>query len=128
MSHVYIKALETAPKRYDKGINWLSWGGIEKIRNKIAELASSFGSKVLEIGAGTASQAIKLAQLGMDVVGIDHSPAMLSIANNKLENLRKKGEISAEVADRISLLNKAAVELDEFDSNSFDVVTSTLGF
>jgi len=31
MSYVYMKALETAPERYDKGINWLGWGKLLEI-------------------------------------------------------------------------------------------------
>ncbi len=123
-----MKALESAPERYDKGIKWLSWGKLTKIREHITDLIEAEGQKVLEIGVGTATQALLLAERGIRVVGIDHSPKMLSIAQEKLDLKRKEGSEGAQIASRIELLHKAAVQLDEFPSNSFDVVTSTLVF
>jgi ubiquinone/menaquinone biosynthesis C-methylase UbiE/ferredoxin len=128
MSYVYMKALESAPERYDKGINWLGWGKLEKIRIYIADLIEAEGGNVLELGVGTGTQAILLAKRGIRVIGIDHSPKMLSIAREKLETKRKEGESGERIASKIELQHKAAVQLDEFPSNSFDIVTSTLVF
>ncbi|MHA1378289.1 MAG: corrinoid protein-associated methyltransferase CpaM [Candidatus Helarchaeota archaeon] len=128
MSYVYMKALETAPERYDKGISWLGWGKLSDIRVHIRDIIKSEGKKVLEIGVGTGTQALLLAEQGLEVVGIDHSPGMLTVAQKKIDAKKEEGEQGIEIASRIELQNKAAVELDEFPSNSFDVITSTLVF
>jgi ubiquinone/menaquinone biosynthesis C-methylase UbiE/ferredoxin len=128
MSYVYMKALESSPERYDKGIQWLGWGNLDKIRNRIAELAESNGQDVLEIGVGTGTQAMLFAERGLNVVGFDKSAEMLSIAKLKLDKRRNEDVEAREVVSRIKLLQKSAAEIDEFSGESFDVVTSTLVF
>ena len=44
------------------------------------------GGPVLELGVGTGRVAIPTARLGIDVVGIDSSEAMLAVARNKLDD------------------------------------------
>ncbi len=128
MSYVYMRALETAPERYDRGIRWLSWNRLTRIRDEITEAVADSAGNVLDIGVGTATQAILMARRGVHVVGIDHSPGMLSIARRKLELLTEEDTAGPEVARRIELQNKAAVQLDEFPPHSFDAVTATLVF
>ncbi|GAB4309324.1 MAG: hypothetical protein Kow0069_08480 [Promethearchaeota archaeon] len=132
MSYVYMKALETAPQRYDKGIKWLGWGKLDGVREEIAELSAGAveggAGAVLELGCGTGTQALLLARRGLRVTGMDHSRGMLSVARDKLEELRASGPEGEEAAGRVTLLHKAVVELDEFPDASFDVVTSTLVF
>ncbi len=41
------------------------------------------GGPVLELGVGTGRVAIPIAQAGVDVVGVDHSPRMLEVAKRK---------------------------------------------
>ena len=58
------------------------------------------GGPVLELGVGTGRIAIPTAQLGIDVVGIDTSEAMLSQARRKLKSLRVgSGDIELIAAD-----------------------------
>ncbi len=128
MSYVYMKALESAPERYDVGINWLGWGRLTAIRSHIADLMEGEGHKVLEIGVGTGTQALLLAERGLQVLGIDNSSRMLSIAQRKLESKRRESEEGKRIASRIELQLKGAAELDKFPSNSFDFVTSTFVF
>ena len=45
------------------------------------------GGPVLELGVGTGRVAIPTARIGIDVVGIDSSEAMLAVARNKLDSL-----------------------------------------
>jgi ubiquinone/menaquinone biosynthesis C-methylase UbiE len=47
-------------------------------------LARRCGSPILELGCGTGRVALHLAQAGFEVVGLDTSSAMLSIAHEKL--------------------------------------------
>ncbi|MCY4653157.1 MAG: class I SAM-dependent methyltransferase [Dehalococcoidia bacterium] len=58
------------------------------------------GGPVLELGVGTGRIAIPTAQLGIDVVGIDTSEAMLSQARRKLKSLREgSGDVELIAAD-----------------------------
>ncbi len=58
------------------------------------------GGPVLELGVGTGRIAIPTAQLGINVVGIDTSAAMLSRARRKLGSLREgSGEVELIAAD-----------------------------
>ena len=121
MSYVFMKVLESAPRRYDLGIRLLSLGRISRVHQEMAERGTSEGSRALDIGSGTGSLAIACARRGVQVTGIDISPQMLDIARRKVEQ--------AELADSITLLQMSAIELDErFDAESFDTIMSSLTF
>ena len=51
------------------------------------EEARRAGSPVLELGCGTGRILIPIAQAGIDVVGLDCSPAMLAVARKKISEL-----------------------------------------
>ncbi len=58
------------------------------------------GGPVLELGVGTGRVAIPTAQMGIDVVGVDTSEAMLSRARQKLGSLREgAGSVELIAAD-----------------------------
>lgn len=121
MSYVFMKVLESAPRRYDLGIRLLSLGRISRVHQEMAERGMSEGSRALDIGCGTGSLAIACARRGGQVTGIDISPQMLDIARRKVEQ--------AELADSITLLQMSAIELDEgFEPDSFDTIMSSLTF
>jgi SAM-dependent methyltransferase len=61
------------------------------------EQARNAGNRVLELGVGTGRVAIPLARAGLQVTGVDRSPAMLAIA------MRKTAALPSEVQDRLSL-------------------------
>ena len=71
-----------------------------------AQQAVESGGPVLELGVGTGRVAIPTAQLGINVVGIDSSPAMLSKARGKLSSLRE---------------GAGSVELIQADMRDFDL-------
>ena len=60
------------------------------------EEARRSGGPVLELGCGTARVAIPIARTGIDIVGIDSSPAMLEVARLKVDGAR--------LADRLRLV------------------------
>jgi ubiquinone/menaquinone biosynthesis C-methylase UbiE len=121
MSYVFMKVLESAPRRYDLGIRLLSLGRITRVHQEMAERSVSEGSRALDIGCGTGSLAIACARRGAQVTGIDISPQMLDIARRKVEQ--------AELTDSITLLQMSAIELDEgFEGESFDAIMSSLTF
>jgi SAM-dependent methyltransferase len=65
-----------------------------------AEEAKRAGSPILEIGVGTGRLAFCLASVGLDVVGIDSSPAMLRLLETKRKTVGgQPGRVKALAAD-----------------------------
>ena len=58
------------------------------------------GGPVLELGVGTGRVAVPTVQMGIDVVGVDNSEAMLAVASRKAETLgNDAGKLELVVAD-----------------------------
>ncbi len=120
MSYVYMKVLESAPERYDRGMRLLTLGRLERVRR---DITSHFdpGDEVLELGCGTGKLAVMLARQGVQVTGIDISPPMLAQASQ-----RRQAE---GLEERLALRDLSVVDLDRaFEAASFDGVVSTLVF
>lgn len=118
-TYVYMRLLESSPRRYDTGIRMLSLGGVDAMYDEVARAAVPEGStpRVLEIGCGTGSLTRALAERGARVVALDQSAEMLDVARAK----------TAPYGPRVELVEMAAVEIgDRFDAGSFDAVASTL--
>ncbi len=132
MSYVYMKVLESAPARYDRGMRLLTLGRLEQVQRDIAaRLASrvqpsvprpsTAGPRVLDVGCGTGALAARLARQGCHVTGIDAAPAMLAQAGQRV---RAEG-----LGSQVTLRELGVAELDTaFDNASFDAVTATLLF
>lgn len=126
MTYIYMKVLESAPGRYDRGMAILTLGRLAKAHRDIAERIEP-GWRVLDIGCGTGSLAVLIARRGAQVVGIDISAPMLDVA------IQKARQAEIESADEkdpmITLREMGAVELDTaFDDATFDAVVSSLTF
>ena len=104
MSYVFMKVLESAPRRYDFGIRILSLGRIDRVRQEMAEWGASDGVRALDIGCGAGSLAIACARRGAQVTGIDISPLMLDIARQKVKQ--------AGLEDSITLMEMHAFDPD----------------
>jgi ubiquinone/menaquinone biosynthesis C-methylase UbiE len=118
--YVYMKVLESAPGRYDRGIRMLSHGAIDLVYGLIAERVADPGKRVLDIGCGTGGVTLACAARGASVVGIDINAGMLEVARSKLEPT---------LAERVELLELGAMEIeDRFPEESFDAVVSCLAF
>lgn len=120
-TYVYMRFLESAPRRYDLGIRLLSRGRVADLYRDVAAAAVAGDSapRVLEIGCGTGNLTQALAALGARVTAVDWNPDMLAVAAEKLSGVR----------DRVDLREMAAVEIaDRFPAGSFDSVASTLTF
>jgi len=121
MSYAFMKILESAPERYDAGIDILTLGRLRHLKQDIVNEFIAKDDRVLELGCGTGSLTILCAAKEAEVIGIDLSPKMLAIAHRKL---RKAG-----LTEKIKLVKMSAMDMDTtFDDNSFNVITSTLVF
>ena len=121
MATVFMKWLETSPKDYDRGIQLLTLGRLQPLKEKIARDYVHEGTRVLEIGCGTGTLTMMMAERGAIVTGIDASPAMLGEAQKKIA-IRNFGE-------RVTLIYMdAALIGDRFSPASFDLIVSTLVF
>ncbi len=116
-SFVWMKVLELAPERYDRGIRMLSGGRIEEAYERIAALVAALGKRILDIGCGTGSVSLACAAHGATVTGIDINAGMLEVARHK------RGPASGSVA----FLQLGAAEIeDRFAEGSFDAVVFCL--
>jgi len=121
MATVFMKWLENSPKDYDRGIQILTLGRIQQIKQKIASEHVHEGDRVLEIGCGTGTLTIMMAQHGGAVTGIDASPRMLAEAQKKV--------ISSHLDDQVVLKYMDAALIGErFQPATFDLIVSTLVF
>jgi ubiquinone/menaquinone biosynthesis C-methylase UbiE len=119
MAYVYMKVLESAPARYDRGMQLLTLGRLDRVHHDIAHRIHP-GEAVLDLGCGTGTLAALLAERGADVTAVDISPAMLDLA---AERLRAAG-----LEEQVTLRERGVVELDTFPDASFDAIASTLVF
>lgn len=116
-SFVWMKVLESAPERYDRGIRMLSGGHIEEVYERIAERVAGPGKRILDIGCGTGGVSLACAARGATVTGIDIDTGMLDVARHK--PAPEKG--SVEFVE----LGAAEIE-DRFAEASLDAVVSSL--
>jgi SAM-dependent methyltransferase len=63
------------------------WGEVELVRRLLAAHATRPVRSILDLGTGTGSHAVLLAESGVEVVGVDRSEAMLETARRKAESL-----------------------------------------
>jgi ubiquinone/menaquinone biosynthesis C-methylase UbiE len=121
MATVFMKWLETTPGDYDRGIQLLTLGRLERLRQQIVRDYVRQGMRVLEIGCGTGTLAISMAQAGAVVTAIDASPPMLAQAQKKVA--------AADLHDRVTLIPMDATSIgDRFPPASFDLIVSALVF
>jgi 2-polyprenyl-3-methyl-5-hydroxy-6-metoxy-1,4-benzoquinol methylase len=116
-SFVWMKVLESAPQRYDRGIRMLSHGRIEEVYERIAALVAAPGKRILDIGCGTGAVSHACAALGATVTGIDLDAGMLEVARGK----------PAPAPGSAEFVELAATEIgDRFAERTLDAVVSCL--
>ena len=114
-----MKILESRPHRYDWGINLLTGGHAVRIKDDIVTNYIRPGMVVLDVGCGTGYLAVKAAQAGALVTGVDISEGILAVAR---ERIKKNG-----LENEVVLHHAGVVEIGTlFDVNRFDLITSTL--
>jgi len=119
-SYIWMKILETQPRRYDLGISMLSLGASELMKNRLVGENVHAGDRVLEIGCGTGTMAIQAALRGARVLGFDISPPMLDVAKEKVD--------AAGLLEKVELVEMGISGMDKLADDEFDLVMSTLVF
>ncbi len=118
-TYVLMKILESAPNRYDRGINILTFGRLNKVYDRLVSHIKK-DQQVLDIGCGTGELTLKAARKGAFVKGIDINPQMLEIARRKIND--------AYVSDNVQLIEKGVAELGDENPGQYDAVMSSLCF
>lgn len=120
-SYIFMKILENRPDRYDRGINIVSGGHANEVKNYIIDQYVKKDIKMLDVGCGTGTLAIQSARAGANVTGIDISEGMLHVARKRIDEFS--------LQNNVTLHQSGVVEIDAlFESNHFDLITSTLVF
>ena len=121
MATVFMKWLETSPQKFDRGIQILTLGRLQLLKEQILQDYVQAGMRVLEIGCGTGELTVMMAERGAVVTGIDASPAMLSEAQKRVSG--------RDFEERVTLRYMDATLIGErFPPSSFDLIVSTLVF
>lgn len=117
---VIAEAFSRTAEKYD------SFAGdhphLTRIRNKVYTHISRhlpYGSRILELNAGTGTDAVALAQRGYRVHATDIASGMLERAREKVRRLNLDGQITVQQC--------SFMELDQIQGASFDAVFSDLG-
>jgi demethylmenaquinone methyltransferase/2-methoxy-6-polyprenyl-1,4-benzoquinol methylase len=118
-TYILMKILESAPSRYDLGIRLLTLGRLDRAYDRLTSQIKK-GDRVLDLGTGTGALALRAAQRGAKVKGIDINPQMLEIAQARAEE--------AHLAQNIEFVEMGVVEFDKEEAESFEVVMSGLCF
>lgn len=117
--YAFMKILESAPNRYDKGIDLLSFGKLDKAYDRLLSPVKK-GQRVLDIGCGTGALTLKAAGSGATVTGMDINPQMLDIARRHAKELH--------LTEHIQFIEAGVAEMESLESGSYDVVMSGLCF
>jgi demethylmenaquinone methyltransferase/2-methoxy-6-polyprenyl-1,4-benzoquinol methylase len=116
---VFMKVLESTPSRYDRAINFLTFGKILPLYQRLTEYIKE-GDRVLDIGCGTGLITLLAAEKGAVVRAIDINPEMLNIA--------KKRMTEANLSDSVEFMEIGVAELDKETDNSYDYVYAGMVF
>jgi ubiquinone/menaquinone biosynthesis C-methylase UbiE len=118
-TYILMRILESAPRRYNRGIRLLTLGRADKAYDRLAAYITP-GQRVLDLGCGTGALSLRAAQKGAMVKGIDVNAQMLEIASQRIE--------AANLADSVKLCEMGVGELGSEVDQGYDVVVSGLCF
>ncbi|WP_455284159.1 corrinoid protein-associated methyltransferase CpaM [[Eubacterium] cellulosolvens] len=118
-TYILMKILESAPRRYDKGIRILTLGKLDRVYDQLASHIGK-GDKVIDLGCGTGALALRAAQKGAIVKAIDVNSQMLEIAQSRARE--------ASLTRNMQFCKMGIAELGAERSESYDAVMSGLCF
>ena len=107
----FMKILESNANRYDKGINIITLGFINKLYSSVNSYFVS-GYKILDLGCGTGNLTLRAASNGAFVKGLDINAEMISICQNRAKITGLK--------DKITLEEKGVAEITDEPSISYN--------
>lgn len=117
---MFMKVLESAPHRYDRGIQIITRGRIKGVYLKIAEMVAGPERRILDVGCGTGNVSLACAERGATVVGVDINAEMLEVARRKAK--------AAGLESRIELLELGVAEMADRIRGRFDAAVACLTF
>lgn len=118
-TYALMRFLESTPRRYDRGIEILTLGRVDRAYDALTGLITA-GQRVLDVGCGTGALTLRAARRGAVVRGVDPNPEMLAIAEKKLA--------AGGLSDRVELAEMGVAELDAEPADGYDVAMSGLCF
>jgi SAM-dependent methyltransferase len=113
VSMLIADRIESATRYYDRWMNLITWGQDKRVREAVLGYIDT-GDRVLDIGCGTGTLAVKAAQKGARVTGLDLSPAMLRLAEEK-----------ARAAGVEVHFKRGYAQSPPLDGEPFDAITAT---
>jgi 2-polyprenyl-3-methyl-5-hydroxy-6-metoxy-1,4-benzoquinol methylase len=114
----WMKFVELAPERYDWAVKLMTAGRLDKLKDRITSMVN-VGDRVLDIGCGTGTLALRLLRQGASVTGIDMSQHMLDVAR-KYADREGLGANLTLIKDSVTQLCKYA------QPGSFDCIVCTM--
>lgn len=118
LMYAWMKFVEVAPERYDWAVKVMTAGRLDRIKDIIAN-AIKPGDRVLDVGCGTGTLALRCLQRGAHVTGLDSSAFMLEQSQ---KNATREG-----LSEQLVLIKDSVTQLHKhFAKESFDVVMSTM--
>ena len=109
--------VEHAPERYDWAVKVMTAGRLDRIKDQIAAEINE-GDRVLDIGCGTATLALRCIKRGAVVIGVDSSASMLEQAEKNAVQELENGSLT--------LIKDSVTQLKRFPDGTFDAVTATM--
>lgn len=118
-TYVLMKILESAPSRYDRGINIITLGRLNRVYDRLVSYIKK-DQHVLDIGCGTGALTLRAARKGAFVKGIDVNPQMLEIAMQRAKQIN--------VIENVTFAEMGVAELGSEKPGAYDTVMSGLCF
>jgi ubiquinone/menaquinone biosynthesis C-methylase UbiE len=110
--------VEHAPERYDWAVKVLTGGRIDQIKDDIANDITP-GMRVLDIGCGTGTLAMRMIDKGAHVYGLDISPFMIKEAQRRADE--------AGVSEKLTLFKDSVTQVRKhIEDGSLDMIVSTM--
>jgi ubiquinone/menaquinone biosynthesis C-methylase UbiE len=121
MATIFMKWLETSPKDYERGIEMITFGRMQRIRERIITEFIQPDLKVLDLGCGTGELTRMMAARDSQVSAVDADPLMLIEAGKKVKQQNLDTHVKFHHLD-------AAMIDDVFPAGSFDLIVCSLVF
>lgn len=115
--YAWMLFVETAPERYDAGMRLMTLGRLDRIKDEIADTVRP-GERILDLGCGTGTLAVRCLERGAHVTGLDSSTFMLAQAREKAQRTSDPGRFQA-VKDSVTQLHK------HFGDATYDTIVAT---